>query len=137
MFLKLVYFHRKSRDQFSPHTEQSGLDSTMQTAVRNVKAFTGLLDSLVPSLVRSLQTKATIRPVPPPTGDAWSQQPDVRKLTAVSRVILIDPISTPKDFLTAIGRSSEKKLSFNTWEALWNVSRYEMKKAGVSVRDRR
>jgi len=87
----------------------------MSTPLRNLRGFTGLLDRLIPSSARSLQTKATTRPIPPPT----------------------DQISTPKDFLSAIGRSSEKKLSFDTWEALWKVDRYDMKKAGVSVQDRR
>jgi hypothetical protein len=110
----------------------------MQTAVRNLRGFTGLLDRLVPSFVRSLQTKATIRPVPPLTGDAWSLQPDFSKSSLLYLIsFLADSISTPRDFLSAIGRSSEKKLSFDTWEALWKVNRYHMKKAGVSVRDRR
>jgi hypothetical protein len=46
-------------------------------------------------------------------------------------------VSTPADFLKAIGRSSETKLSFGSWEALWKTSGHDLKAAGLSVHDRR
>jgi hypothetical protein len=46
-------------------------------------------------------------------------------------------ITTPASFLKAIGRGSETKLSFDTWDALWRTDGQALKKAGVTVRDRR
>jgi hypothetical protein len=46
-------------------------------------------------------------------------------------------ISSPEDFLKAIGRGSEKKISFDTWDALWKTTGPALKKAGLAVRDRR
>ncbi|TBU46340.1 IGR protein motif-domain-containing protein [Dichomitus squalens] len=47
-------------------------------------------------------------------------------------------ITTPEAFLKAIGRSSETKLTgVESWEQLWHTNGYQMKKAGLSVRDRR
>lgn len=46
-------------------------------------------------------------------------------------------ISNPEDFLIAIGRGSEKKISFDTWDALWKTNGLALKKAGLAVRDRR
>ncbi|KAG2134239.1 hypothetical protein BD769DRAFT_1443811 [Suillus cothurnatus] len=46
-------------------------------------------------------------------------------------------ISTPQDFLKAIGRSSETKISIDSWDAFWRTSGWDMKNAGLSVQDRR
>jgi hypothetical protein len=46
-------------------------------------------------------------------------------------------ITTPESFLKAIGRGSETKVSFDTWDALWKIDGLALKKAGVAVRDRR
>lgn len=46
-------------------------------------------------------------------------------------------ISTPEDFLKAIGRSSETKISFDTWDNLWKTNSQALKKAGLATRDRR
>jgi hypothetical protein len=46
-------------------------------------------------------------------------------------------ISTPGDFLKAIGRSSETKISFDTWDDLWKTNSQALKKAGLATRDRR
>lgn len=46
-------------------------------------------------------------------------------------------ISNPEDFLKAIGRGSEKKISFDTWDGLWKTNGLALKKAGLAVRDRR
>lgn len=78
----------------------------------------GLAVRLRPSflpLCRTFQNRALLRPVPPPTGD----------------------ISTPEDFLKAIGRSSETKISFDTWDDLWKTNGEALKKAGLATRDRR
>ncbi|KAG6377114.1 hypothetical protein JVT61DRAFT_1165 [Boletus reticuloceps] len=67
------------------------------------------------TFVRSFQNKAAVRPLPPPQGD----------------------ITTPKAFLSAIGRSTETKVSIDGWEAFWHTSGHDLKKAGVAVKDRR
>jgi hypothetical protein len=46
-------------------------------------------------------------------------------------------ISTPESFLKAIGRGSETKISFDTWDDLWKTNGLALKKAGLAVRDRR
>ena len=46
-------------------------------------------------------------------------------------------ISTPADFLKTIGRSSETKISFDTWDDLWKTNGRALKKAGLATRDRR
>ncbi|KAG6890650.1 hypothetical protein C0995_006626 [Termitomyces sp. Mi166 len=48
-----------------------------------------------------------------------------------------DTITTPTDFLKAIGRSSETKLEVEQWEALWKLSGHDLKQKGLTVRDRR
>ncbi|KAN0087590.1 hypothetical protein V8E55_006211 [Tylopilus felleus] len=67
------------------------------------------------TFVRSFQNKATLRPVPLPQGD----------------------ITTPQAFLSAIGRSAETKVTIDSWDAFWHTSGYDLKKAGVAVKDRR
>ncbi|KAF9221612.1 hypothetical protein BS17DRAFT_737406 [Gyrodon lividus] len=78
--------------------------------------------SLQPSLrrvsqtfVRSFQDRAAVRPVPPTRGD----------------------INTPRDFLRAIGRSAETKVSIDNWDAFWRTAGYDLRKAGLAVKDRR
>ncbi|KAF9463028.1 IGR protein motif-domain-containing protein [Collybia nuda] len=73
------------------------------------------LSSLVPRLSRSLVNRAASRPVPPP----------------------LEPISTPSDFLKAIGRSSETKVTIESWDEFWKTSGNALKKSGLAVRDRR
>jgi hypothetical protein len=46
-------------------------------------------------------------------------------------------ISTPESFLKAIGRGSEKKISFDSWDDLWKTNSPALKKAGLAVRERR
>ncbi len=46
-------------------------------------------------------------------------------------------ITTPEAFLKAIGRGSETKITFDTWDSLWKANGLSLKKAGVAVRDRR
>lgn len=88
----------------------------------------------IPSLTRSLviRPEAPKRdPIPPRRDPAVFQHgtgPYARPAEA---------IETPEDFLKAIGRSSETKLSPSSWEALWKMDGYAMKTAGVTTRDRR
>jgi len=73
-----------------------------------------LRSSFFPSC-RTFQNRALIKPVPAPRGE----------------------ISTPESFLKAIGRGSEKKISFDSWDDLWKTNGPALKKAGLAVRDRR
>jgi hypothetical protein len=73
-----------------------------------------LRPSFLPSC-RTFQNHALLKSVPPPRGD----------------------ISTPETFLKAIGRGSETKISFDTWDDLWKTNGLALKKAGLAVRDRR
>ncbi|KIJ54396.1 hypothetical protein M422DRAFT_222003 [Sphaerobolus stellatus SS14] len=75
----------------------------------------GLLKPQTFSIAAKYHSQAVTRPVPPPRGS----------------------IQTPKDFLTAIGRSCETKLKVDSWEDMWKMGGYEMKHAGVGVQDRR
>ncbi|OJT09884.1 hypothetical protein TRAPUB_13627 [Trametes pubescens] len=68
-----------------------------------------------PSLVRTLVNRAAQRPIPPPRGT----------------------IATPQDFLKAIGRSSETKLTPESWEQLFHTNGHQLRKAGLTVEDRR
>jgi IGR protein motif-containing protein len=52
-------------------------------------------------------------------------------------LLSLGDISTPESFLKAIGRNSEAKISFDTWDNLWKTNGQALKKAGLTVRDRR
>jgi hypothetical protein len=55
----------------------------------------------------------------------------------VTLTFVAGDISTPEDFLKTIGRSSETKISFDTWNDLWKTNGQALKKAGLATRDRR
>src|SRR5260370_981863 len=48
-----------------------------------------------------------------------------------------DGMSSAKDFLQAIGRNAEKKVSVEKWEDLFRMRRDDFKTLGVGVQDRR
>ncbi|KAI0801946.1 hypothetical protein BC629DRAFT_1495592 [Irpex lacteus] len=85
-------------------------DMAALLALRNLKAT----PTLVP-LSRTLVNRAAARPVPSPRGT----------------------IDSPAAFLTAIGRSAETKLNVETWDELWKQNGESLRKAGLSVKDRR
>ena len=88
----------------------------------------------IPSLTRSIviRPEAPKRdPIPPP------RDPSVFKTGLGPYARPAEAIKTPEDFLKAIGRSSETKLSPPSWEELWKMDGHAMKVAGVNVRDRR
>jgi IGR protein motif len=83
---------------------------------------------------RTFQNRALLKPVPPPRGTyilsrIWAMQCSLSPLAG--------DIPTPESFLKAIGRGSETKISFDTWDALWKADGLALKKAGLSVHDRR
>ncbi|KAJ7781775.1 hypothetical protein DFH07DRAFT_728977 [Mycena maculata] len=88
------------------------------------------LCSLVPRISRSLSTRVRLTP----------DTRGTHLLPTASHVPLIpnaDSIKTPQDFLKAIGRSSDTKLSVESWNDFWKQSGTNLKSAGVGVRDRR
>ncbi len=50
---------------------------------------------------------------------------------------LLGTIATPQDFLKAIVRSSETKLTPESWEQLFHTNGHQLRKAGLTVEDRR
>ena len=61
----------------------------------------------------------------------------VSDIDFVTLTFVAGDISTPQDFLKAIGRSSETKISFDTWDDMWKINGQALKKAGLATRDRR
>ncbi|KAF8644424.1 hypothetical protein AX16_008484 [Volvariella volvacea WC 439] len=91
---------------------------------------------------RTLVNRAALRsaPEPRPTGIL---PPFALRLAAKTQdgqqtsVINTVPITTPAEFLKAIGRDSESKLQIEGWEEFWKTDGQAMKKAGVGVKERR
>lgn len=86
------------------------------------------LSASLPSLTRTIVNKAALRPVPPPR--VFPPPPENPHASPLK-------ISTPQEFLKAVGRSSEEKMEPESWEAFWKTSGQDMRKAGLAVRDRR
>lgn len=88
-----------------------------------------------PIIRRCLTTTSQI-PVPngkpPSTLDLRCQHSPCTNVVHIS-----DKITTPADFLKAIGRSCEKKLTIEDWAEFWNTSGITIKAKGLGVRDRR
>lgn len=87
--------------------------------------FGPCLDAMAPRLTRTLVNRAALREVPKPrvfppvaTNPAWQ-------------------ISTPREFLTVIGRSCQEKIEPESWDAFWRTTRHDMKKAGLGAKERR
>ncbi|KAF5382550.1 hypothetical protein D9615_002841 [Tricholomella constricta] len=91
------------------------------------------LCAAIPPLTRSVVNRALSRPVPPPRGinDLFSTQ------ALINTPHTAESITTPTEFLKAIGRSVETKVTLEKWEELWKLSGHELKKSGLAVRDRR
>ncbi|KAJ6621864.1 hypothetical protein B0H10DRAFT_1789155 [Mycena sp. CBHHK59/15] len=91
---------------------------------------TSRLCALAPHISRSLATRA--RPIPEPRGTHLLPPASQAGLTPTA-----DSITTPADFLKAIGRSADTKVSIESWEEFWKQSGPDLKAAGVGIRDRR
>ncbi|KAJ7288168.1 hypothetical protein C8J57DRAFT_1115557 [Mycena rebaudengoi] len=90
------------------------------------------LCALVPRIARSFTT--VLRPVPAPRGTPLFPLGPNAKLTATTES---ESITTASEFLKAIGRSAETKLSVESWEELWGQNGPKLKAAGLGIRDRR
>ncbi|KAF8073684.1 hypothetical protein FPV67DRAFT_1478911 [Lyophyllum atratum] len=94
------------------------------------------LCAAVPPLTRSIVNRAAARPVPPTRGiDNLLPLAPTHVLTSTTPVT--ESITTPVDFLKAIGRSSETKVTVENWQDLWKLSGHDLRKSGLAVRDRR
>ncbi|EDR13723.1 uncharacterized protein LACBIDRAFT_309011 [Laccaria bicolor S238N-H82] len=93
------------------------------------------LCSAIPRLSRSLASAAATRPIPPVGGSTMLPPALLRQRLTIPSAS--GSIATPSDFLTAIGRASETKLSVESWDQLWRMTGPDMRKAGIAVRDRR
>lgn len=96
---------------------------------------TSRLCSVIPPLARTLVNRAASRPIPPPRG--IDLLPPAVALGLTSTVFQTEKIATPSDFLKAIGRSSETKVTVEKWEDFWKTSGQKLRKSGLAVRDRR
>ncbi|KAI0039677.1 hypothetical protein FA95DRAFT_1503848 [Auriscalpium vulgare] len=88
--------------------------------------------SVLPHLSRGLQSRAWARPLPPTRGTDFHRSSVCRCPDALAA----GDINTPETFLKAIGRSSETKVSCNSWTDLWKLDGLALRKAGLPVRDR-
>ncbi|KAJ3477383.1 hypothetical protein NLI96_g10496 [Meripilus lineatus] len=70
-----------------------------------------------PQQCRTIVNRAALKPIPLPRGNC--------------------DITTPEQFLTAIGRSTQTKVTAESWNDLWKLDGHALKQAGVGVRDRR
>jgi hypothetical protein len=86
------------------------------------------------TFVRSFQNKAALRPVPAPQGIVSARRSNLRVCADGSD---LGDITTPQAFLSAVGRSAETKVTIDSWDAFWHTSGYDLKKAGITVKDRR
>ncbi|CAA7261418.1 unnamed protein product [Cyclocybe aegerita] len=84
-----------------------------------------------PSLTRSFISRAAKRPLPAKRDPATTVQ------GTSPAPYPLETIQTPEDFLTAIGRQAEAKITASTWGDFWRMDGRTMKAAGVTVRDRR
>ncbi|KAG6878090.1 hypothetical protein C0993_012417 [Termitomyces sp. T159_Od127] len=85
--------------------------------------------------VKKEEARAASRSVPPPRGKDFT----FKKLDTSAyqlKTLETDTITTPADFLKAIGRSSETKLQVDEWDALWKLSGHDLRQKGLGVRDR-
>ena len=83
-----------------------------------------------PSLTRSINSRAAFSQVPPISVPNVLSTPQLRSN-------IFESIKSPADFLKAIGRSCETKISVECWDDFWKKDGPSLKKDGVPVRDRR
>ncbi|KAG6906622.1 hypothetical protein DXG01_012940, partial [Tephrocybe rancida] len=69
-------------------------------------------------------------PVPPPRG-INELPPMVPAQALTTSTPDAGTITTPSEFLKAIGRSFDTKLEVEHWDAMWRLSGHELKKKGL------
>jgi len=88
--------------------------------------FAPRFGTIAPRLTRNLVSKISLHEVP---------KPRVFPPVASDRKSL--QINTPHEFLTVIGRSCHEKIEPESWNIFWKTTRYDLKKAGLGVKERR
>lgn len=97
----------------------------------HLRSLASRLWNAFPSLSRSINSRAASTPVPP------SRDPSILTPQVLRPNYHLESIKSPADFLKAIGRSCESKISVESWEEFWKKDGLLLRKDGVSVRDRR
>ena len=95
-----------------------------------LRSLASRLWSAAPSLTRSINSRAVSTPVSPTSVPNVHSSPQLRSNN-------LESIKSPADFLKAIGRSCETKISVECWDDFWKKDGPSLKKDGVPVRDRR
>ena len=95
-----------------------------------LRSLASRLWGATPSLTRSINSKAAFVQVSTISDSDFPLIPQIRSNH-------LESIKSPADFLKAIGRSCESKISVESWEDFWKKDGPSLKKDGVSVRDRR
>ena len=95
-----------------------------------LRSLASRLWSTTPSFTRSINSRAAFAPVPPINDPSVFSSPPPRSNH-------LESIKSPADFLKAIGRSCETKVSVESWSDFWKKDGPSFKKDGVPVRDRR
>ncbi|KAH9936335.1 trafficking protein Mon1-domain-containing protein [Fomitopsis serialis] len=67
----------------------------------------------------------------------WVQKEERRLFLRDAPFDLTGSIASPQDFLKAIGRSADTKVTAESWEDLWKFDRIRLKEAGLETKDRR
>ena len=94
-----------------------------------LRSLASYLWRATPSLTRSINRTA-FTPVLPISDSNVFSSPQLRSN-------YVESFKSPADFLKAIGRSCETKVSVESWDELWKKDGPSLKKDGVPVRDRR
>jgi hypothetical protein len=95
-----------------------------------LRSLASRLWSATPSLTRSINSRAVLTLVSPVSDSNVPSIPQIRSNR-------LESIKSPADFLKAIGRSCETKISVKSWDDFWKMDGSSFKKDGVPVRDRR
>ncbi|KAJ3919635.1 hypothetical protein F5877DRAFT_39902 [Lentinula edodes] len=103
----------------------------------STRAFRPCSTTLLPSLTRSFVNRALTKPVPPTTGVLYTL--GILHIQLILNRSCTETITTPNDFLKSIGRSMDTKMTSapESWDDFWRTSGLDMRKVGLSVRDRR
>ena len=89
-------------------------------------SFAPCLGTIAPRLIRNIVSRAALREAPKP-----------RVLPSVVSDRKPLQIKTPHEFLTVIGRSCHEKIEPESWDVFWKTTRFDLKKAGLGVKERR
>jgi len=131
IFPKIPLFPRDMSRKWSFRQGSHKSRSFFEFMTLQLRSLASRLWGAIPSLSRSINSRAAPTPVPP------IRDPSVTLPQVPRPNYHLESIKSPADFLKAIGRSCETKLSVESWEEFWKKDGLLLRKDGVSVRDRR